>query len=188
MHLMSLGSTSRVHFVQTTSPTLANSTFGLPARPRAQPTSRSCYKVIGSVEKMTFALCSFALLQATICEICSCVCCETRMSLLSAPLSKCGTVLASCSAIATFLAVADAFECGQPLGPCGEAVPAGVTCPKGAGWCTAGHYWQRPECNRQICPLKSEGRRQSEVHASSQQLWHSRLRVLSQQRRNTSHQ
>jgi hypothetical protein len=33
-----------------------------------------------------------------------------------------------------------AFECGAPSAPCGENLPAGTTCPKGSGWCTAGHY------------------------------------------------
>lgn len=33
-----------------------------------------------------------------------------------------------------------AFECGKPNTPCGNAVPAGVTCSKGAGWCREGYY------------------------------------------------
>jgi hypothetical protein len=33
-----------------------------------------------------------------------------------------------------------AFECGAPQAPCGRDIPEGTTCPKGARWCTAGHY------------------------------------------------
>jgi hypothetical protein len=37
------------------------------------------------------------------------------------------------------------FECGKPNGPCGSAIPAGVNCPNGPGWCQSGYYcgWQR---------------------------------------------
>jgi hypothetical protein len=44
-----------------------------------------------------------------------------------------------CIASASILSVS-AFECGAPLAPCGKSIRAGTTCPKGAGWCTAGHY------------------------------------------------
>jgi hypothetical protein len=37
------------------------------------------------------------------------------------------------------------FECGKPLAPCGKALPAGINCPKGAGWCAAGHYCGFPK-------------------------------------------
>jgi hypothetical protein len=65
------------------------------------------------------------------------------MSQLSARLSARGTLLKICYTVAAVFVAADSFDCGQPLGPCGEAVPAGVTCPKGAGWCTAGYYCGR---------------------------------------------
>jgi hypothetical protein len=33
-----------------------------------------------------------------------------------------------------------AFECGAPFALCGEDVPKDAKCPKGNGWCQAGHY------------------------------------------------
>jgi hypothetical protein len=33
-----------------------------------------------------------------------------------------------------------AFECGAPFALCGESVPKDAKCPKGNGWCQAGHY------------------------------------------------
>jgi len=33
-----------------------------------------------------------------------------------------------------------AFECGKPLGPCGSAIPAGVSCTKGPGYCQPGYF------------------------------------------------
>lgn len=52
--------------------------------------------------------------------------------------------LAACGAVRAPLGAASAaqggFQCGAPNGPCGAAIPAGVQCPKGPGWCQAGHY------------------------------------------------
>jgi hypothetical protein len=31
-------------------------------------------------------------------------------------------------------------DCGKPWAPCGSAIPAGVRCEKGAGWCQPGYY------------------------------------------------
>lgn len=33
-----------------------------------------------------------------------------------------------------------AFECGKPGSLCGADIPAGITCPKGPGWCQPGYY------------------------------------------------
>jgi hypothetical protein len=37
------------------------------------------------------------------------------------------------------------FECGKPMGPCGTAIPAGVTCDKGPGYCQPGYFcgWEQ---------------------------------------------
>ena len=45
------------------------------------------------------------------------------------------------------------FECGKPLGPCGAAIPAGVTCPKGKGWCQAGYFcgWEENALQQSRC-------------------------------------
>jgi hypothetical protein len=50
---------------------------------------------------------------------------------------------------------AAAFTCGAPLAPCGENLPAGTTCPKGAGWCTAGHFcgYAKGESKAKCVPL-----------------------------------
>jgi hypothetical protein len=45
-----------------------------------------------------------------------------------------------CCIASTFLLSVASFTCGAPLALCGRSIPAGTTCPKGAGWCTAGHY------------------------------------------------
>jgi hypothetical protein len=37
-------------------------------------------------------------------------------------------------------AAARAFQCGAPLAPCGAAIPPGVTCARGPGWCAEGHF------------------------------------------------
>jgi len=42
--------------------------------------------------------------------------------------------------ICVFLATVSAFDCGKPGSFCGGAIPKDVTCPKGPGWCEAGHY------------------------------------------------
>jgi hypothetical protein len=48
-------------------------------------------------------------------------------------------VLIACIAPA---AAADsaALECGKPYALCGNSIPAGVQCDKGAGWCEPGYY------------------------------------------------
>jgi hypothetical protein len=69
--------------------------------------------------------------------------------------------LSVCFAIIASITTANAFECGAPLAPCGEAIPAGTKCPKGAGWCTAGHYCGYPEdsSKAQCVPLpKNRGK------------------------------
>jgi hypothetical protein len=40
---------------------------------------------------------------------------------------------------------AASFECGKPMGPCGTAIPAGVTCDKGPGYCQPGYFcgWEQ---------------------------------------------
>jgi hypothetical protein len=66
-----------------------------------------------------------------------------NMSLLSIRSIRAVDLLTCC--IASTIVSTAAFECGAPLAPCGENLPAGATCPKGAGWCTAGHYCGYPE-------------------------------------------
>jgi hypothetical protein len=34
----------------------------------------------------------------------------------------------------------DSFKCGAPGAPCGQAIPPGISCPKGPGFCAPGHY------------------------------------------------
>lgn len=40
---------------------------------------------------------------------------------------------------------ATAFACGKPGALCGNSIPEGVQCNKGAGWCEPGYYCGRPK-------------------------------------------
>jgi hypothetical protein len=62
------------------------------------------------------------------------------MSLLPACPFVRAIALLICYLASSSIPYAAAVTCGAPLAPCGENLPPGTTCPKGAGWCTAGHY------------------------------------------------
>lgn len=62
---------------------------------------------------------------------------NTALLIVLGCLAACGAVRAP-QEVAT--AVQGGFQCGAPNGPCGAAIPAGVQCPKGPGWCQAGYY------------------------------------------------
>lgn len=50
-----------------------------------------------------------------------------------------------------------AFDCGKPFAPCGQAVPEGVKCEKGNGWCEAGHYCSSDKVAKAQCqPLPKD--------------------------------
>jgi hypothetical protein len=56
-------------------------------------------------------------------------------------------------AVLSNVLLATAFECGAPQAPCGREIPAGTTCPKGPGWCTAGHYCGNDKGDSKCMPL-----------------------------------
>lgn len=70
-----------------------------------------------------------------------------------------------------------AFECGKPLGPCDKAIPAGVLCDKGPGYCQTGYF----------CGWEQNTRVPLAKFAAAQELWNSRKHLLSQQHRQPSH-
>lgn len=64
---------------------------------------------------------------------------------------------AGCAAVRVPLGISQngttAFECGKPYGPCGMAIPSGVTCPQGPGYCQAGHFcgWKQNTQEKSSC-------------------------------------
>lgn len=44
-----------------------------------------------------------------------------------------------------------AFECGAPSAPCGQAIPAGVKCEKGKGWCQTGYFCSSEKVGKAQC-------------------------------------
>jgi len=54
-------------------------------------------------------------------------------------------LMTSCHARVLTAVDQQAFECGKALGPCGSAIPAGVSCPKGPGYCQPGYFcgWEK---------------------------------------------
>jgi hypothetical protein len=61
--------------------------------------------------------------------------------------------LVFCFAVLSNVLLSTAFECGAPQGPCGRDIPKGTTCPKGAGWCTAGHFCGYTDAGSRCLPL-----------------------------------
>lgn len=57
------------------------------------------------------------------------------------------------------VAAASFFVCGAPYAACGKAIPAGVTCTKGPGWCAPGFFcgWNQTTAEASRClPLPKD--------------------------------
>jgi hypothetical protein len=131
-----------------------------PYQPSFWAATREAYRHL--VEALRFLADCLSNLSDQFCVICCLLCLQryhnSSMSPIAARSLVYALALVCCLAVFSNYSLATAFECGAPQAPCGIDIPAGTTCPNGAGWCTAGHYCGhveqvRPENGSRCLPL-----------------------------------